>query len=129
MSAEQGQRPASTVAVAPKRVPYREIIASTEMTARQLDADRAKELRIRVSEALHKARAPRSNLNKGMGKAIRDLKQDTEITILPADKGNATVVMDRYEYVAKMNALLKDNTYGQLRKIQLAGLRPRSVKP
>ena len=99
------------------------------MTARQLDADRAKELRIRVSEALHKARAPRSNPNKGMGKSIRDLKQDTEITILPADKGNATVVMDRYEYVAKMNALLKDNTYGQLRKIQLSGLRPRTAKP
>ena len=52
----------------------------------------------------------------GMGKAIRDLKQDTKITILPADEGNATIVMDRYEYVTKMNALLKDNTYHQLRK-------------
>ena len=84
-------------AVAPKRVPYREIIASTEATGRQLDQDRAKQLRICVSGALHKARPPPSNLSKGMRQAIKDLKQDTEIVILPADKGNATVVMNQPE--------------------------------
>ena len=105
-------------AVAPKRVPYREIIAATESTARQLDANGAKQLRICISEALHKARAPRSNLDKGMCKAIKDLKQDTEIVIVPADKGSATVVMDRSEYVTKMNAMLKDDTYRQLRRDQ-----------
>ena len=63
-----------------------------------------------------------------MGKAIRDLKQVTKIIILPADKGKSTVVMEHYEYVTKMNALLKDNT-ANLERIQLTGLRPRLAKP
>ena len=35
-----------------------------------------------------------------MRQAMKDLKQDTEIVILPADKGNATVVMDHSEYMS-----------------------------
>ena len=51
-----------------------------------------------------------------MCQAIKDLKQDTEIVILPADKGNATVVMDHLEYVTKIKAMLKDDTYCQLKR-------------
>ena len=81
-------------AVTPKQIPYRDIIAATESTARQLKTDEVKQLRICVSEALSQARPPSSNLDKRMHRAIRDLRRDTDIVILPADKGNATVVMD-----------------------------------
>ena len=37
--------------------------------------------------------------------AIKELKKDNIIIILPADKGNATVVMDREEYNYKMRDL------------------------
>ena len=86
-------------AVAPKRVPYREIIASTEETARQLDADGDKQLRICVSKALHKAQTPRSNLDKGMCKAIKDLKR--------------TVVKDCSEYTMKMNTPTQEGPNSQ----------------
>ena len=36
--------------------------------------------------------------------------------ILPADKGNTTVVMDKDEYVAKIETLLEDGTYRKLKK-------------
>lgn len=36
--------------------------------------------------------------------------------ILPADKGNATVVMDRDVYDQKIRTLLEDDTYTKLRR-------------
>ena len=58
-----------------------------------------------------------ATLTKGIYKAVKYLKWNTEIVILPADKGNATVVMDHSEYTCmiKMNKMLKDSTYHQLR--------------
>lgn len=88
-------------AVAPKRIPFADIIAATESTARQLDPDKAKQLRMGVSEALSRARPPKSNLDKGMYRAIRTLREDTDIVILPADKGNATVVIGPHRVCVK----------------------------
>lgn len=39
---------------------------------------------------------------------MRSLQKDENIVILPADKGSATVVLDRTDYVAKMKNLLND---------------------
>ena len=103
-------------AVAPKHIPYRDIIAATETTARQLASDHAQLLREGVSQALSRARPPKSNLDKGMHRAIKDLRGDDNIVILPADKGNATVVMDRTEYTMKMNRMLEDVTYTRLKR-------------
>ena len=103
-------------AVTPQKIPYHDIIAATEATARQLDAEKAKNLREEVSNALHKARLPASNLDRGMSKALKDLRKDDSIVILPADKGNATVVLDRTKYEKKMNKLLEDETYKTLSK-------------
>ena len=41
---------------------------------------------------------------------------DQDIVILPADKGNATVVMDCEDYVGKINEMLKDGAYGKSKK-------------
>ena len=51
-----------------------------------------------------------------MHRAIKELRKDKDIVILPADKGNATVVMDRTEYVSKMNLMLEDKAYTRLKK-------------
>ena len=40
--------------------------------------------------------------------ALRQLKADKTIVILPADKGRSTVVLDKAEYLQKANALLED---------------------
>ncbi|XP_072025382.1 uncharacterized protein [Amphiura filiformis] len=59
----------------------------------------------------------RSVLEKGEQKALFDLKKDADITILPADKGRATVVLNTNDYEKKMEALLNDtNTYQKLDK-------------
>ena len=42
--------------------------------------------------------------------------EDQNIVILPADKGNATVVLDRIDYVNKMESLLEDNAYKKVKR-------------
>ena len=44
------------LAVTPKEVPYHNIITATDSTARKLDAAKAMQLRVRVSNALRRAK-------------------------------------------------------------------------
>jgi hypothetical protein len=46
---------------------------------------------------------------------LKDLKNDDDVIILPADKGRMTVVMDKSDYTNKAKALINDtNTYQPL---------------
>ena len=50
-------------------------------------------------------------------KALKRLKTDENIVILPADKGRATVVMDKTDYNGKMDSLVNDKqTYEVLKR-------------
>ena len=89
-------------AITPARIFYNNKIAATEATAKQLEHNQARELRQNVSEAPKNAKLPERNLDRRMWRAIKDLQRSDNIVILPADKGNATVVMDRTLYVEKM---------------------------
>ena len=89
----------------------RQIIAATESTATQLDKETAQQLRHRVNSILSTANSPRSNLDKQQRESVRSLRDDENIVILPVDKGNATVTLDRTDYVIKMENLLEDDAY------------------
>ncbi|XP_035701630.1 uncharacterized protein LOC110862652 [Folsomia candida] len=43
--------------------------------------------------------------------SIKSLKNDNSIVILPADKGNCTVIMDRFDYEQKCLTMLTTSTY------------------
>lgn len=47
---------------------------------------------------IKESQPPPSNLEKDELKALKSLMMDRTIKILPADKGNATVVMDAGQY-------------------------------
>ena len=72
-------------------------------------------LRLGVSSVLKSAKPPRKNLTGKQHKTIRSLRRDKDIIILPADKGNATVVMNRSDYTAKMEDLLEDPAYKKMK--------------
>lgn len=76
----------------------------------------AEKLRSHVSRVLQTSATPRCNLPSHLRKAVRDLKKDDTIMILPADKGNAMVVMDWSDYKGKLQAMLSNGTYQKLRK-------------
>jgi hypothetical protein len=67
-------------------------------------------------KVLRRSNIPNSNLTKQQRRALRSLRRDKDIAILPAVKGNTTVVLDRSEYDEKMRALIGTPTYRKLTK-------------
>ena len=105
-------------AVTPKEPPMVEYITAIEMACRNLAKGQALCMRAEAIEELSKERPkPASNLTKEEWNALNDLKKDDEIMILPADKGKCLVVMDRTEYIEKMETKLQDvTTYKRIYK-------------
>lgn len=82
-----------------------------------LDPGRKAELRNAVAGILKSTKVPCSNVTKEERRAINTLKKDNTITIIPADKGRTTVVMDTKNYEKQMETLLQDKTtYEIIRK-------------
>ena len=67
-------------------------------------------LRKEIIDELREAKQPKSNLTKEEWTAIKKLKDDKDIIILPADKGKCLVVMNKKEYIQKMETKLSDET-------------------
>ena len=63
-----------------------------------------------------KSKPPKPNISKTKRQALKSLQDDDSIIILPADKGNATVVMDRVEYSNKLVDLIGNGGYSKVKK-------------
>jgi hypothetical protein len=97
-------------AVTPTRIPVEEYIAATEKACRGLNTEKAEDLRSDVVRVLKKHRKPKSNISLAEREALKTLKEDDSIMVLPADKGRCTVVMKKDEYRKKITAMLEDTT-------------------
>nr|VZI25667.1 unnamed protein product [Spirometra erinaceieuropaei] len=86
-----------------------DFIAALEATLSKTDTteDSKNAIRQRVASLIMSHR-PRRTIPPAEVKAIKELKRDEEIVIVPADKGRATVVLDKSEYVTKAQQLLND---------------------
>ena len=100
---------------APTSIPELNIIVETEATTRSLDDESAAKLRSGVQSCLTNPKLPKSNMMKDEKLALKKLAEDKDIVFLPADKGNATVVLNKEDYNQKMNDLLKDASYKQMK--------------
>ena len=106
-------------APSPQFVPKAHIVASVEaaITRSGASEEQATKARIGVIGALSRAKPPPKNTLPEERQAVKQLASDKNIVVLPADKGRATVVMDREDYNTKMKALLDDkNTYKPVAK-------------
>ena len=103
-------------AVSPADIPATEIIAKVESAVRQLDAERADTVRRAVNAILQQAEPLKPNITKEQQDALKSLKEDKSIMILPADKGRASVVLDADTYHAKMSAFIDSGPYQLLNK-------------
>ena len=104
-------------AVTPKSLPTEEIITSTEMACKNLDRLTAASLRSEVARVVKRTPPPKPNVTREELQALQDLQKDDSIMILPADKGRATVVLDKGDYNSKVETILKDDkTYTVLKK-------------
>lgn len=103
----------------PETVPVKEIICAVEASLSKVtDATEANVIRSQVSNILSNAKDKpiKDNLTVGERRALNKLSKRNDITILPADKGNTTVVLSADDYKAKIEQLLDDPAYTKLNK-------------
>ena len=81
-------------AITPSNIPAIEIVTKVESAMRTLDSEHADTIRRTVNGILQQAKPPKANITKEMQEALKNLKQDDTIIILPADKGRFSVVLD-----------------------------------
>ena len=94
-----------------------EYVLSTEKACRQLAPAEAESMRGEITNILKKAKPSVPNISKEEKLALDKLRKDTSIQILPADKGRATVIMDKDDYETRVKEMLDDvKTYGKLNK-------------
>ena len=87
-----------------------------EVACQSLKPTEAEGFRADFARVLTQARPSKSNISKEEWRAIKELRTDKEHLILTAEKGVALVVMDKKDYIQKMNQLLDDNnTYRTLK--------------
>jgi len=100
-------------AIVPAKLPVEEIIANVESGIRSLPIPTVEHITAETSRILQRAKPPKSNLTFGERTALKAPNQDREILILPADKGNATVIISTTDE-RKIETLLDPITYKKL---------------
>ena len=97
-----------------------DIVSSVESVLarqRELPESTKDDIRSRIASTLQSASLTDCNLTKDELHALRRLRNDKDIVILPADKGRVTVVMDNKDYTDKMDSLVNDKqTYEPLKR-------------
>lgn len=78
---------------APSKLSLTDIMAAVESGTRKLTLEDADDLRGWVCGILGHAKVPRSNLTRDQRTALKELMELEDELIVPADKGNATVMM------------------------------------
>ena len=90
-------------------------LAAVEEGVRKLNKEDADDLRGQVCGIMRRDKLSKDNLTREQTMAMKQLKGWKDEVILPADKGNATVVMRREDYDRKMRELLDTTTYTRLK--------------
>ena len=77
---------------------------------------------VAVASAIKQAKPPKSNIRKEEWAAVSNLKKDTSIVILEADKGNVSVVMDTDEYENKVYDIIEKEPFKRLSETLRRGM-------
>ena len=114
--------------VTPKRIPTEAIVSSIEAALsrqRELPVSTKDNIRSRIAFTIQSASLHDSSLTKDERHALKRLRNDKDIVILPAVKGRVTVVMDKTDYHDKMDAIVNDKqTYKELKRDPTPALQP-----
>jgi hypothetical protein len=98
-------------------LPIKDYIVATESYIKRANLDDTAGANIRnavikeIERMKHKnlQKPQKSNLSPAQWQAVKSLKEDQSIIIIPADKGNKTVILDREAYLDKLNDRVKDH--------------------
>ena len=92
------------------------MVAKIESAIRTLDLEQADTVRRSVNNILQQVEPPKPNITKEIQEALKNLKQDDPIMILPENKGRASVVLNADTYHDKMKTLTETGPHKLLYK-------------
>ncbi len=99
-----------------KQIPPVRFVAKVESSLSGMQQDKGDQIRYKVARILAGQGGQKPNLTRAERTALRGLRNDPSITILRADKGNATVIMDTADYIEKMAHHLSTGPYQEEKK-------------
>jgi hypothetical protein len=102
--------------VASAVLPIQDILSDEEKAVSSLPEEAAEEARQETVRILKASNKPKDNLSRAERRDLRALLTNADLTVLPADKGNASVVLNTSDYNHKMAALLGATTHRRLSK-------------
>ena len=98
-------------AVTPKSIPRTEMIASVEAVIHGKREEEKSVIRKQVSSIMKRARIPKSNVSMEERNALSSLRRNEKIILLPGDKGNSIVVMNKDNYIEKLHSMITIGPY------------------
>ena len=104
-----------------RNVPVIDVVASVECALKNTrDVGLEEEARRKIAGIIRRfngnGKSVQPNVSVEENRALNCLMKDDDIVILPADKGNATVVMDKADYTAKALTLLEDQPFQSVKR-------------
>jgi hypothetical protein len=104
-------------AIAPRKIPFEDILCSIENSIKNLPDYAKEEIRQDCSVILRRVKPPKNNITKEESLALKSLNNNKNLVFLKADKGGATVVMNKENYIEKMlDHLNNSGSYKKLNK-------------
>jgi hypothetical protein len=100
--------------VTPHTIPIEAILAGVEKAVQSLPVDMAEETRQETVRIIKSSSRPTDNLTRAQSEALRTLQKNTDLTILQADKGYATAILNTVDYKQKITSLLEDPSQRRL---------------
>ena len=93
------------------------ILTAVEKSLTKFPVGEANHVRSKVIGVIKNHRPPKPTLNSEETKALKELRNNQNLVISKAGKGNTTVVLDKTDYDEWLLNMLEDNTtYQQLQK-------------
>lgn len=92
-----------------------EVIPAVESTMFGMQTQKAEELRLKIVQIIKSQTIDKYNLDKDERQAFNSLKLDDNILIMKADKGGATVVLDKEDYSAKLEQHIGEGPYTEIK--------------
>ena len=89
-----------------------------------IDSTTMDQIRMKTSRIIqhHKSNQDHSSEHQWILPIIQKLRKDSSIKIMPADKGNVTVILDTGTYESKISHLLDDPNYASIDKVPTKNL-------
>jgi hypothetical protein len=95
-------------AVTPRSISIEGILAGVEKAVKFLPVEMAEEASQETMRIIKSSSRPRENLTRTERTVLKTLKKNTNLTILPADKGNATEILNTIDYKQKITSHFED---------------------